>query len=40
MPDFAEGISALESLQSSMKVVVEEKQKVAAAAEEIDLNLH
>lgn len=39
MPDFAEGVAALESLQSSMEIVVEIQQKVAATAEEIDPNL-
>lgn len=39
MPDFTEGVAALESLQSSMEIVVEIQQKVAAAAEEIDPNL-
>ncbi len=39
MPDFSEGVAALESLQSSMEIVVEIQQRVAAAAEEIDPNL-
>lgn len=39
MPGFSEGVAALESLQSSMEIVVEIQQKVAAAAEEIDPNL-